>query len=519
MTGYHFECINSTTNAGGVGVYIKSNISYKKITNCQLNLSDCEDIWIDININNNKNIIIGVVYRHPNSNLHAFKTKFENTIEILNQNKTEYLICGDFNINLLKINMFVNDYLDSLTACGCNQYINKPTRFSPDNTSQSLLDHIYSNLNSNKITCKILPNDISDHLPILTSINFKPNKSDKQNTYMRDMSKFDSSKFLTDLKYQLDVLNTDNFCEIDKTVDKFLQIYNDVVNKHAPIRKISKRQQKFKRQPWITSDILKRIKIKNKLFKKFIKLKSPEATENYKKFRNKLNHDIDKSKKLYYTNLFQTGQSDSKTLWKNIDKIIKFKKPKNNYINRIEKDNQIITDPKLICENINDFFINVGTNLANLIPNSNNPSKPENLIKINKNSIFLRPIYNKEILDMIAKLDSNKSTPSLCPPVKIIKISAEIIAPTLTKLFNQCLTQGIFPTSFKYSEIIPIHKSGTKTDISNHRPIALLNPFSKLLEKCMYTRLNNFFIKQIIIQFTMWLPQQFINRKFRTTTI
>ena len=30
MTGYQLECINSTTNAGGVGVYIKSDISYKK---------------------------------------------------------------------------------------------------------------------------------------------------------------------------------------------------------------------------------------------------------------------------------------------------------------------------------------------------------------------------------------------------------------------------------------------------------------------------------------------------------
>ena len=187
------------------------------------------------------------------------------------------------------------------------------------------------------------------------------------------------------------------------------------------------------------------------------------------------------------------SQLDSKKLWKNIDKIIKFKKPKINTINRIENNDEIITDPKLISENFNDFFVNIGVNLSNLIPNSSSSPKPEYLININKDSLFLLPIDNKEILDMINKLDPNKSTPSSSPPIKIIKLSAQVITPTLTKIFNMCLTQGIFPTKFKNSEIIPIYKSGPKTVISNHRPIALLDPFSKLLEKCMYTRLNNFF--------------------------
>ena len=221
MTGYSMECINSTTNAGGVGIYIKSNISYKITKNFQLNLSGCEDIWVDINLNNKENLTIGVVYKHPNTNLHAFKSTFENTLEILTQNKANHIICGDFNIDLLKQTSFVKDYLDSLTACGCNQYINNPTRFSPDNTSQSLLDHIYSNLNSHRITCQLIQNDISDHLPILTSINYKRHKLDKEKIYIRDMSKFDTSKFLTDLTYELDILNNDNFIEIDKIVDTF----------------------------------------------------------------------------------------------------------------------------------------------------------------------------------------------------------------------------------------------------------------------------------------------------------
>ena len=493
ITGYNLECVNSKTNAGGVAIYIKNNISYKIINNLRLNLVECEDIWIETSLNQNKQkLIIGVVYRHPSYNLKPFIESFENSIEKINRMKANYIVCGDFNINLLKNNSTVTDYLDSLTASGCKQYIDIPTRYSPDNNSQSLLDHIYSNINSNNINCDILNNDISDHLPILAKITDKPIRYIKQFTYQRDMSKFNSSEFLTDLKKQMSSLTSHNFVDVDKSTDLFLNTYNEIVEKHAPIRKLNKKQQNIKRKPWITPAILKSINTKNKLFKKYISLKTAESTENYKKYRNKLNHIIDRAKKSYYINLFQSNQQDSRAIWKNIEKIIKFKTPRANQINRIEVQDKIITDPQLITENFNDYFANVGTNLSKLIPTTNALIKPEELIKVHQNSLFLRPIYNKEILDMINKLDLNKSTPLQFPPTKILKISAEIISPILTKLFNLCFIKGAFPSQFKISEIRPIYKSGPKTETSNYRPISLLSPFSKLLEKCIYARLNNF---------------------------
>ena len=74
-------------------------------------------------------------------------------------------------------------------------------------------------------------------------------------------------------------------------------------------------------------------------------------------------------------------------------------------------------------------------------------------------------------------------------------MSSEIIAPLLTKLFNQCFSKGIFAESLKLAEIKPIHKKGPKECCSNYRPISLLSPFSKILEKCIYTRLYHFFQK------------------------
>ena len=87
--------------------------------------------------------------------------------------------------------------------------------------------------------------------------------------------------------------------------------------------------------------------------------------------------------------------------------------------------------------------------------------------------------------------------PSFSPPIHLIKLSMTIIAPILCNIFNHCFIAGVFPDVFKSAEVIPIFKSGEKTNISNWRPICLLCPYSKLFEKCIDTRLRIFLPKTI----------------------
>ena len=49
-------------------------------------------------------------------------------------------------------------------------------------------------------------------------------------------------------------------------------------------------------------------------------------------------------------------------------------------------------------------------------------------------------------------------------PVFIYKILESKIAPTVSMLFNNSLSEGIFPEYFKMAKIIPIFKSGKKFD-------------------------------------------------------
>ena len=141
-----------------------------------------------------KTQIIGNIYRKPNELLHdfhKFQEEFDETLELLRVNRIpvhvlHYYImygniyniyiyiyniyniqskCGDFNIDLLKLNVkdHYNTFFNNLIAAGYFPRISLPTRIT--NHSATLLDNI-TELDSNE--SGILVNNISDHQMIYT---------------------------------------------------------------------------------------------------------------------------------------------------------------------------------------------------------------------------------------------------------------------------------------------------------------------------------------------------------------
>ena len=62
---YHFYHKGSTTRWGGVGLFIKESLSISICKEFDLNIPNCEDMWIQLDLGNNKKCIVGVIYRHP----------------------------------------------------------------------------------------------------------------------------------------------------------------------------------------------------------------------------------------------------------------------------------------------------------------------------------------------------------------------------------------------------------------------------------------------------------------------
>lgn len=84
-------------------------------------------------------------------------------------------------------------------------------------------------------------------------------------------------------------------------------------------------------------------------------------------------------------------------------------------------------------------------------------------------------------------------------PSNILKYCADSICFPLLKLFNMSLDLSYFPELWKESYIIPLHKSGSKSDITNYRGIAKLSAIPKLFEKIITDQLTQFVSSQITV--------------------
>jgi hypothetical protein len=85
-------------------------------------------------------------------------------------------------------------------------------------------------------------------------------------------------------------------------------------------------------------------------------------------------------------------------------------------------------------------------------------------------------------------------------PSCILKCVASDIATPLCYLFNQSLVSGHFPSAWKIAYIVPIHKKGCRSEISNYRGISILSSIPKLFELIVTNHLQ-FHTKNIISTF------------------
>ena len=83
----------------------------------------------------------------------------------------------------------------------------------------------------------------------------------------------------------------------------FIWYLEHYVNKHAPLKKNNKKEQKIKTKPWITDKIFKKIKNRNTHFAQKKKRPNDSHLKSvYNKFRNSINKEIKLSKKEYDQN-------------------------------------------------------------------------------------------------------------------------------------------------------------------------------------------------------------------------
>ena len=206
-----------------------------------------------------------------------------------------------------------------LFSLGCLPLIKYPTEIA--HSSATLIDHFYNDSITQKITSHILTEDISDHMPIVLLLSNTNHKTIEQNIIVRDTKNFNTENFLIELSENLNIFY--NNCTVDEQFERFLDIFNITLSKHALLRRKSRKEKKLNSKPWITKGILISSKTMNKLY--IANLKGSANDVLYKTYRNKLTHVKKQAKRKYYQGLVLASKHNMKFLWKTINDIAKYK--------------------------------------------------------------------------------------------------------------------------------------------------------------------------------------------------
>ena len=250
LTDYSaYHVTRETRKGGSVALYICNELTCRLLETKTMKVENiCECITVELAIKNHTNVIINCIYRTPGSNLDIFCEKIQHILSDVKALKTIFL-CGDLNIDLLKHEHRSNTKhcLNLMYSLGLYSLIDKPTRIT--DISATLIDNIFTNEMRNNITCGILFNDISDHLPIFALCEYQIRRNTKMDTqYTRVINK-DTINLLTQeisLQSWDDILN---LYDVNQAYDLFLNKFMGLFNKHCPIKRISRKSNNYKK-PW-----------------------------------------------------------------------------------------------------------------------------------------------------------------------------------------------------------------------------------------------------------------------------
>ena len=212
---------------------------------------------------------------------------------------------GDFNIDLLKINTHndINFCYNCLSLNFFAPYIVQLTR----PICYSLIDNIFLNTIDYESYSGNLTIQLADHFFqfVILKDFFFDSHSKKQNIKERNFKNFNEREFKENLQ-NLDIANILKLEERDpnKSTQNFHNAINFILDEFAPYKKLNRYEAKLKKKPWINSEVQFLMWKRDKLFKKFSKLKDcnrkREIYSEYKEIRNDITLLKRNNKRKYY---------------------------------------------------------------------------------------------------------------------------------------------------------------------------------------------------------------------------
>lgn len=447
--------------------------------------SYAECVWVEILSSDGFNYLVGNYYFPPLSDTQMFDNHLQTLEEQVDFTKYRVLIFGDFNLPGV-------DWASRLISSGSTQTTIKVSRllnfinFSGltqhnqlKNSAGNVLDLCLSNCPIDSITPVNDPLVRPDvfHPPFVVYFSFVKRTFHRHNstTYC-----FGSGNYLGLYTYLRDY----NWSTVldDHCIDSATQSLTDIT-KHAINLFIPKRLSRPSKYPfWFSKELIHYMHKKEHFHKLFKRTGLELWYIKFSIYRALVKKLFKYDKRAYENNV-------ESSLFREPDKIWRFVRQHTKEPTRVislRHNNGYVTSPEKVANTFRTYFSECySTDVFISAPSMSN-------VECN-DTLTVNQVDTEEILEAIQKVKPKRSVGADSIPSFIVKGCAELFAPLLKHVFNLSLRTGVFPSLWKNSVVVPIHKSGDTSKVENYRPVSLLCAFSKVFEIVIHAHVSFYF--------------------------
>ena len=507
LPGYKLYHKGRNRKGEGIGIFVDNNICENSELDIKSWFKDGVFEGLTLTIphqlvvqNNKKNLVILGVYRPPGNITNEFLNTLRNCLRSIDKSSNELVVTGDFNLDLLKYEShpLTAEYIDLMTTHQMIPYIVRPTRIK--HKSATLIDHIFMKGNRQVIS-GILATEIAgshgftDHFPVFCILN---NKLREGHRPLVERQYFTNEGHRKRREGLLNQTWDDIYREDDPNIiyDIIQNRYCDHYNTNITKTTIKNNKNRIPKEPWMTTELLNDIRKRNRL------IKQKNKRTQYKTLRNDIVKKKRKAEREYFANKIQENWNNIRGLWKILKQTMNQMSDKTGLPATFLVNGKWINDKNENAENMNLFFAQVGPSTKSSIPKSR--KKHSHYMEKNqaKNiySLMTADFDEDEIIDVAKKINKKMSKDAYGIAQSVLMHDIEFLAAPITHLMNCSLKKGICPDSSKISRVIPVYKNkGHKYLYTNYRPISLIPALSKLMEKLIYNKLEEFLIRYNIL--------------------
>ena len=151
------------------------------------------------------------------------------------------------------------------------------------------------------------------------------------------------------------ILQGELYRNCDEPYKKLTEIFNDILNHHAPLKQ---KQVRGNHAPFMTKDLSKAIMNKSKAKNKYLNWPSRENFISYKRTKHKSNSLSEKTKRDFFKETTKDGIMTSKKFWRSVKPFLTNNGCISNDFVGIENEGNLICNEQELVELFNEHYIN-----------------------------------------------------------------------------------------------------------------------------------------------------------------